>query len=62
MYIYVYMFFFLLWQDKLRDAEKGAKELQERFGAEEAKSVEMAAELLTLVNQKTHLEAVRGYL
>ncbi|CAN0228063.1 unnamed protein product, partial [Pylaiella littoralis] len=46
-------------QDKLRDAEKTAKELQESFAAEEAKSVEMAAELLTLVNQKIHLEAVR---
>lgn len=34
--------------------------MQERFGAEEAKSVEMAAELLTLVNQKTHLDAVGG--
>lgn len=32
--------------------------MQESFGAEEAKSVEMASELLTLVNQKTHLEAV----
>lgn len=49
---------FVSWQDKLRDAEKTAKELQESFAAEEAKSVEMAAELLTLVNQKIHLEAV----
>lgn len=46
-------------QEKLREAEKVVKELQERFGTEEAKSVEMAAELLTLVNQKTHLETVR---
>lgn len=46
-------------QEKLRDAEKVTKELQDKFGAEEAKSVEMAAELLTLVNQKTHLETVR---
>lgn len=46
-------------QEKLREAERMAKELQEMFGAEEAKSVEMAAELLTLVNQKAHLETVR---
>lgn len=45
-------------QEKLRDAEKSEKELKERFGLEEAKTVEMAAELLTLVNQKTHLDAV----
>lgn len=48
-------------QDKLREAEKMAKELQEKFGTEEAKSVEMAAELLTLVNQKSHLETVRQH-
>lgn len=36
-----------------------AKDLQEKFGIEEAKSVEMAAELLTLVNQKAHLVTVR---
>ena len=35
------------------------KELQESFGVEEAKSIEMGAELLTLVNQKAHLDAVR---
>lgn len=35
------------------------KELKDNFGIEEAKSVEMAAELLTLVNQKAHLETVR---
>ncbi|CAM9397167.1 unnamed protein product, partial [Hapterophycus canaliculatus] len=46
-------------QEKLNEAEKVAKDLHESFGAEESKSVEMAAELLTLVNQKTHLETVR---
>eukprot|EP00903_Cladosiphon_okamuranus_P012440 g11653.t1 len=49
-------------QKKLRDAETMAKELQDKFGTEEAKSVEMAAELLTLVNQKAHLETVRADL
>ncbi|CAN0004803.1 unnamed protein product, partial [Ectocarpus sp. 6 AP-2014] len=46
-------------QEKLKEAEKEAQELREGFGAEESKSVEMAAELLTLVNQKTHLETVK---
>ncbi|CBJ32464.1 conserved unknown protein [Ectocarpus siliculosus] len=46
-------------QEKLKEAEKAAQELREGFGAEESKSVEMAAELLTLVNQKTHLEMVK---
>lgn len=46
-------------KEKLKEAEKAAQELREGFGAEESKSVEMAAELLTLVNQKTHLETVR---
>ncbi|CAN0331814.1 unnamed protein product [Ectocarpus sp. 12 AP-2014] len=46
-------------QEKLKEAEKAAQELREGFGAEESKSVEMAAELLTLVNQKTHLETVK---
>eukprot|EP00752_Nemacystus_decipiens_P002720 g2539.t1 len=56
------LLFFRCTQDKLRDAEKMTKELHEKFGTEEAKSVEMAAELLTLVNQKSHLETVRGDL
>lgn len=49
-------------QEKLREAEKMAKDLQDKFGTEEAKSVEMAAELITLVNQKAHLETVRKEL
>lgn len=47
-------------KEKLKEAEKAAQELREGFGAEESKSVEMAAELLTLVNQKTHLQVVRS--
>lgn len=46
-------------QEKLVQAEKNAKEMQERFGVEEAKTIEMGAELLTLVNQKTHLDEVK---
>lgn len=45
-------------QEKLSEAEKRVKELQERFGVEEAKTIEMGTELLTLVNQKAHLEKV----
>lgn len=47
-----------LTQEKLLQAEKHAQEMQERFGVEEAKTIEMGAELLTLVNQKLHLDEV----
>lgn len=45
-------------QEKLTEAEKKVKELQESFGVEEAKSIEMGTEVLTLVNQKAHLDKV----
>lgn len=49
----------ILSQEKLSEAEKKVNEMAETFEIEEAKSIEMGAEMLTLVNQKTHLERVR---
>ncbi|CAM9664103.1 unnamed protein product, partial [Discosporangium mesarthrocarpum] len=44
---------------KILEMEKKTKDLQAMFTQEESKAIEMGTELLTLVNQKSHLEKAR---